>query len=259
MERVEYRAVIRFLLLVSETPTKFEKTFVQCLWQVSPIHYNDVIMGAMAYQITSLTIVYSNVYSGTDQRKHQSSASLAFVGGIHRWPVNSLHKWPVTRKIFVNYSISLSSLCKLIWRHWTYKMPVRYILSSMWIRLSTFSQLSIIKYMGLCVFSLSIFLVMIEIIYTLSYIIIKSEVWTIIHCLELGHETMVRVACFSIFLWGITPIGVKSLPFYYLGYVVGVGGAVRFLVVGTIGQEERPPRDQLWMKQCLTSLKYWPI
>ena len=40
-------------------------------------------------QITSLTIVYSTVYLGTDQRKHQSSASLAFVRGIHRWPVNS--------------------------------------------------------------------------------------------------------------------------------------------------------------------------
>ena len=43
------------------------------------IHYSDVIMCAMAHQITSLTIVYSNVYSGTDQRKHQISASLAFV------------------------------------------------------------------------------------------------------------------------------------------------------------------------------------
>ena len=63
-------------------------------------HYNDVIMSAMASQITSLTIVYSTVYSGTDQRKHQSSASLAFVRGIHRWPVNSPHKGPVTRKMF---------------------------------------------------------------------------------------------------------------------------------------------------------------
>ena len=52
-------------------------------------HYSDVIMGAPASQITSLTIVYSNVYSGEDQRKDQSSASLAFVWGIHRWPVNS--------------------------------------------------------------------------------------------------------------------------------------------------------------------------
>ena len=58
-------------------------------------------MGAMASQITSLTIVYSTVYSGADhRRKHQSSASLAFVRGIHRWPGNSSHKWPLTRKMF---------------------------------------------------------------------------------------------------------------------------------------------------------------
>ena len=60
-------------------------------------HYNDVIMGSMSSQITSLTIVYSAVYSGADQRKHQSSASLAFVRGIY---MNSPHKGPVTRKMF---------------------------------------------------------------------------------------------------------------------------------------------------------------
>ena len=64
------------------------------------LHYNDVIMGAMASQITSLNIVYSTVYSGADQRKHHSSVSLAFVRGVHRWPVNSPQKWPVTRKMF---------------------------------------------------------------------------------------------------------------------------------------------------------------
>ena len=63
-------------------------------------HNHDVIMRAMAFQITSLTIVYSIVYSGTHQRKHESSASLAFVQGIHRRPVNFPHKWPVTRKMF---------------------------------------------------------------------------------------------------------------------------------------------------------------
>ena len=47
-------------------------------------HYIDAIMTTMASQITSLTVVYSIVYSGADQRKHQSSASLAFVRGIHR-------------------------------------------------------------------------------------------------------------------------------------------------------------------------------
>ena len=57
-------------------------------------------MGAIASQITSLTIVYSIIYSGVDQRKHQSSASLGFVWGFHRGPVNSPHKGPVTRKIF---------------------------------------------------------------------------------------------------------------------------------------------------------------
>ena len=62
-------------------------------------HYSDVIMGAMASQITSLTIVYSTVYSGADQRKHQSSVSFAFVWGIHRSPVNSPHKWSVIRKM----------------------------------------------------------------------------------------------------------------------------------------------------------------
>ena len=66
----------------------------------SLLHYYDVIMGTMAFQFTSLTIVYTTVYSGADQRKHQSSASLAFVWGIHRGPVNSPHKWPVTRKMF---------------------------------------------------------------------------------------------------------------------------------------------------------------
>ena len=47
-------------------------------------HYVDVIMTTMASQITSLTVVYSIVYSDADQRKHQSSASLAFVWGFHR-------------------------------------------------------------------------------------------------------------------------------------------------------------------------------
>ena len=64
------------------------------------IHYCDAIMGTEASQITSLTIVYSTVYSDADQNKHQSSASLAFVRGIHRGPVNSPHKGPVTRKMF---------------------------------------------------------------------------------------------------------------------------------------------------------------
>ena len=57
----------------------------------------DVIMGAIASQFTSLKIVYSAFYSDPE---HQSSASLAFVWGIHWGPVNSPHKWPLTRKMF---------------------------------------------------------------------------------------------------------------------------------------------------------------
>ena len=53
--------------------------FRSCFWRRIH-HYNDVIMGAIASQITSLTIVFSIVYLDTDQRKHQSSASLAFAG-----------------------------------------------------------------------------------------------------------------------------------------------------------------------------------
>ena len=63
-------------------------------------HYRDVIMSAMASQITSFWIVYSTLLSGADQRKHQCSASLAFMRGIHQWPVNSSHNGPVTWKMF---------------------------------------------------------------------------------------------------------------------------------------------------------------
>ena len=70
------------------------------LASTSKQHYSDVIMGTIASQITSLTIVYLAVYSGADQRKHQSSTLLAFVRGIHRSPVISPHKGPVTRKVF---------------------------------------------------------------------------------------------------------------------------------------------------------------
>ena len=71
-------------------------------WGLWPnrIHYTDNIASVMASQITGISIVYSTVCSGADQRKHQSSASLAPMRGIHRWPVSSPHKGPVTRKMF---------------------------------------------------------------------------------------------------------------------------------------------------------------
>ena len=66
-------------------------------------------MGAMVSLITSLTSVYSTVHPDADQRKHQSSASLAFLWGIHRRPVNSPHKWPVNRKMFPFDDVTMTS------------------------------------------------------------------------------------------------------------------------------------------------------
>ena len=85
-------------------------------WQLLPRHndsgmQDDVMMSAMAFQITGVQIVYSTVCSVADQRKHQSFASLAFVRGIHRWPVNSPHKGPVTRrKMFPFDDVIMSSI-----------------------------------------------------------------------------------------------------------------------------------------------------
>ena len=89
------------------------------------------------------------------------------VYGICKWS-NTL--WPVGRvRLFADYTISLSSLCRLIWWHWTTKMLVRYMMPCLCLRLRQFSQLSFIRYMGLCVFSLPNSPVMIVTMCTLSY------------------------------------------------------------------------------------------
>ena len=77
-------------------------------------HYDDVIMSSLASQITSLKIVYPTVHSRADQRKHQSSASLAFVWGIRRSPVNSPHREPVTRKMFP-FDDVIMNITMLLW------------------------------------------------------------------------------------------------------------------------------------------------
>ena len=93
----------------------FSNEFVQIIHHtLSRFHYDDVIMSAIASQITSLAIVNSTVYSNADKKNHQSSASLAFVWGIHRGPVNSPHKWPVTRKMFPFDDVIMSAC------YWTY-------------------------------------------------------------------------------------------------------------------------------------------
>ena len=96
---LQYQILDIFLSELTKTECSINNLLL--LTHRGQIHYNDVIMGAVASQITCLTIVYSTVYSGADQRKHQSSAPLAFLcEGIHRSPVNSPHKGPVARKMF---------------------------------------------------------------------------------------------------------------------------------------------------------------
>ena len=79
--------------MVEECNSPFKHLYDLC-------HYSDVIISAIASQITGVSIVCSIICSGTGQRKYQSSASLAFARRIHRWAVDSRHKDPVTRKMF---------------------------------------------------------------------------------------------------------------------------------------------------------------
>ena len=94
---------------------------------LAPGHNSDV-MSAMASQITGVSIVYSTVCSDADQRKHQISASLAFVRGIHRWPVNSPHKEPVTRKMFPFDDVIMRDAAVILIQY----MIIRYLEHSMW-------------------------------------------------------------------------------------------------------------------------------
>ena len=87
-------------IVISSSPGTIDIRTRHVRSSIFTINYNDVIIGAVASQITSPTIVYLTVDSDANQRKHQSSASLAFEWRIHRWAVNSPHKWSVTRKMF---------------------------------------------------------------------------------------------------------------------------------------------------------------
>ena len=103
-----------YILMYREPEAKLLRSVIYrlCFTSCSHSDTSDVIFefdsftlqwrhnGTMASQITSLAIVYSTVYSDANKKKHQSSASLSFVRGIHRGPVNSPHKWPVTRNMF---------------------------------------------------------------------------------------------------------------------------------------------------------------
>ena len=119
---------------------------------------------------------------------------------------NRVHYDPMVVFVCLNIiSTSLSSLGRPIWRYCISKILVSNILSRMCVclRFSQFSWLSLMQYVGLCVFSLLISLMMIVRIHVLYLIMTKSEVWPVCHCLGLGHETMVCVVYPSIFLFKI--------------------------------------------------------
>ena len=119
---IQWIFVPNLLIYKIRSPVKSNiilNAMIICRFEV--IHYRDVMMSTMTFQITGISIVCSTVCSGADQRKHQSSASLAIVRGIHRWSVNSPHKGPVTRKMFpfddVIMALSITLLVPVISVH----------------------------------------------------------------------------------------------------------------------------------------------
>ena len=193
------------------------------LWlhAVVPQRYIDFII--IKSEVSTFPIVFI-FFRGCVPEMFVSSYSVTYciyIPGNREFVFISIEQFMMSANSWIRFGLQIIFVClyitpshyhhcaNFIWRHWTYKIPVRYNLSSVWVRLSILSQLSIIQYVGLCVFSLPISFVMIERIYILCLIIIiKSEVWTITHCLGLGHETMVCAVCLSIFLY----LGASQLP-----------------------------------------------
>ena len=94
-------AVKRVLSYISfEVLMSHEGTMCGWFIDILHCHCSDVIMSAIASPIPASRLFTQPFIQGADQRKHQSSALLAFVRGIHRWPANYPHKEPVTRKMF---------------------------------------------------------------------------------------------------------------------------------------------------------------
>ena len=145
----------------------------------------------IANYVLPYSVIYNIYISGTlgPCFNYLCSVYWCSVYGIcKRWDT----LWPAGRVLlFADYTISLLSLCRLIWRHWPNKMLLSYMLPSLCLRLRLFSQLSFIQYMGLCVFAYPIRLSWLWEYVLYLIIIIKSEVWITNHCLGLGHETMV--------------------------------------------------------------------
>ena len=123
----------------------------------TPLNYSCVIISVMASQITSLAVVHSTAYTGADKRKHQSSTSLAFERGIHRWPVNSSHKGPVTRKMVPFDDVIMSFSPQVRWVTMTTIESLRWMMLETWLPTETLThQRFFIVYIWCLVISIKI-------------------------------------------------------------------------------------------------------
>ena len=170
-------------------------------------------MSAMALRITGVSIVHSTVCSGADQRKHQSSASLAFVRGIHRWPVNSPHKGPVTRKIFpLDDAITDDAEeVSISWRHRvcpacrTYEIATRFwvVVICPIIKCLTVLEFSFILF-DLCLFvTIFNFILNYRLIVTF-WIFTYHRIWIllIIYCFRWNYWIIYFLTCLDVF-WSV--------------------------------------------------------
>ena len=131
--------------------------------------WSGVIRDALYYLVLPYSVIYYIYISGTLGPCFNYLCSVYWCS-VYNICKRSDTSWPAGRfRLFADYTISLSSLCRLIGRHWTNQKLVRYMLPSACLRLRLFSRISFIQYMGLCVFSLPNSPVMIVRMYTLSY------------------------------------------------------------------------------------------
>ena len=181
-------------------------------------------MITMTSQITGVSIVYLTVCSGADRRKHKRSASLAFVRGIHRWPVNSPRKGPVTRKMYPFDDVIMSAIilctfyCNWAHKHHPYLTPVGRCL---------------LLYIIIIIIIISIIIIIIIVLYdnvtTLYFLQFSTSLkklidnWNITTTKWLRHTVYCRVSwqpTFMVFL--ISAFWHGFYPGYYLCFTSGV-------------------------------------
>ena len=160
-----------------------------------------VVLSAMAVRVTCISYLsmvvclrlYRNILSGVSYISRENCFFITIIQSV-MWAKNRLNNDP--KYIFGYYTISSSPLYEVFLKHWTCKMLVRYILSSVCLTSSLFSPSSCMPYMGLCVISWPISLSMIvRILYFHLIIIIKEGMWILV--IVLGNAINNGTACIS--------------------------------------------------------------